>query len=220
MAMVSIARRDYAALYGPTDRRRGAPGRYVVGRRDRARPRGARRRMPAWRRQDAARRPRSRARLRQCAGRARHADQQRGDHRSGAGHREGRHRHQGREDRRDRQGRQPRHHGRCASQADLRSGDDRARRRGLDRNAGRYRCARALRQRAAGRARHRVGAHHHDRRVAGSHHGGHRLRRRVERRQDAAGVRAVADELRLPRPRQYAASRARSTISCAAAAWA
>ena len=51
-------------------------------------------------------------------------------------------------------------------EADLRRGHHGARCRGADRHAGRHRRARALRQRAAGRARHRLRADHHDRRLA------------------------------------------------------
>ena len=68
---------EYAAALRAHHRRRRAPGRHLAARRDRARLRRARRRMPARRRQDAARRPGPDARLRQRAGRARHADQQR-----------------------------------------------------------------------------------------------------------------------------------------------
>ena len=63
--------------------------------------------------------------------------------------------------------------------------------------------------RAALRARHQLRHHHHDRRLARTDHRRHRLRRRLECRQDAAGGRALADQFRLPRPRQHLEARAR-----------
>ena len=59
---------------------------------------------------------------------------------------------------------------------------------------------------SAGLVEHAIASgHHHDaRRLARADHRGHRFRRAVQHRQDAAGGRALADEFRLPRPRQLA----------------
>ena len=60
--------------------------------------------------------------------------------------------------------------------------------------------------RAALRARDQLGPHHHDRRLARADHRRHRLRRRLQCRQDAAGGGSMADQFRLPRPRQHLAA--------------
>ena len=81
--------------------------------------------------------------------------------------------------RRHRQGRQSR---RSMDGVDakliVRRRNHRARCRGPDRHPGRHRRPRPLRQRAALRARDRLGHHHHDRRLARADHRRHRLRRR------------------------------------------
>ena len=86
---------------------------------------------------------------------------------------------------------------------DRRRGDHGARCRGHDRHAGRHRRACAFRLCPALRACHQFGHHHHDRRLARPDHRRHRLRRRLQCRQDAAGRRALADQFRLPRPGQH-----------------
>ena len=84
------------------------------------------------------------------------------------------------------------------------AGHDRARLRGADRHRRRHRRACAFRFRGALRSRHRLRHYDDDRRLARADHGRHRFRRPVQRRQDAAGRRALANQFRLPRARQLA----------------
>ena len=93
--------------------------------------------------------------------------------------------------------------GRRSPEPDRRRGDHGARCRRADRHARWHRRACAFRLCPTLRACHQLWHHHHDRRLAGPDHRRHRLRRRLQCRQDAASRRALADQFRLPRQGQH-----------------
>ena len=87
----------------------------------------------------------------------------------------------------------------------------RARLRGADRNGRRHRRARPFRFRRPLRTRHRLGHHHDDRRLAGADHSRHRLGGPFNVGKMLQAAEALADQLRVSRPRQFASSRNRSS---------
>ena len=112
-----------------------------------------------------------------------------------------------------RQGRQSRDDGRRSSEPDRRRGDHGARCRRHDRHARRHRRACAFRLGPALRACDQFRPHHHDRRLARPDHRRHRLRRRLQCRQDAASRRStgrsISDSSGAATPRDRAPSSTR-----------